>query len=198
MLSNIPSYLELRKKPDVHHLTQINVEKRRKISWRLYRILNSETGQNILQLTWQCLIYVGVMEKCEFITFESVKSHSKYEVKETRRIYSWNHGWTGISAHGKTTLALIDKKVYVNLDTYIKNRVATTWKNLEKPGIFTTCLPALENTWNFEIHLKNLENIWNCELRLSRFFQVRFSLDNLCNINIWKKFSRLRRSVFTT
>ena len=30
MLSNIPSYVELRKKPNVHHLTQTKVEKRRK------------------------------------------------------------------------------------------------------------------------------------------------------------------------
>ena len=44
------------KKPNVHHLTQAKVEKRRKRSWRMYMILNAETGQNILQLTWQCLI----------------------------------------------------------------------------------------------------------------------------------------------
>ena len=35
-------------------------------------------------------------------------------------------------------------------------RVPTTWNNLEKPGIFTTCVPDLENTWDFEIHPKNL------------------------------------------
>ena len=27
-----------------------------------------------------------------FIMFESVNNHSKYEVNETRRICSWNHG----------------------------------------------------------------------------------------------------------
>ena len=51
-------------------------------------MLNAETGQNILQLTWQCFIVVGIMEKGEFIMFESVNNHSKYEVNETRRIYS--------------------------------------------------------------------------------------------------------------
>ena len=65
--------------------------------------------------------------------------------------------------------------------------MATTLKNLEKPGIFTTCLPDLENTWNFEIRLKNLENTWNCEIRLSRFFQVRFSLDNFMQYQYLKK-----------
>ena len=44
------------KKPNFHHLTQAKVEKRRKRSWRLCMLLNAETGQNILQLTWQCLI----------------------------------------------------------------------------------------------------------------------------------------------
>ena len=51
-----PLICRVAKKPNVNHLTQTKVEKRRKTSWRLYRILNAETGQNILQLTWQCLI----------------------------------------------------------------------------------------------------------------------------------------------
>ena len=46
------------KKTNVHHLTQAKVEKRRKRSWRLCMILNAETGQNILQLTWQWFIQV--------------------------------------------------------------------------------------------------------------------------------------------
>ena len=71
-------------------------------------MLNAETGQNMLQMTWQCLILVGAMEKCEFIMFESVNNHNKYEVNKTRRIYSKNHGSTGWSGHGKTTLAFID------------------------------------------------------------------------------------------
>ena len=48
-------------------------------------------------------------------------------------------------------------------------RVATTWKNLEKPGISRPSLPDLENTWNFENHPKNLENTWNL---LNLKFQV--------------------------
>ena len=51
-----PLICRVAKKSNVHHLTQTKVEKRRKTSWRLYRILNAETGHNILQLTWQCLI----------------------------------------------------------------------------------------------------------------------------------------------
>ena len=47
---------QVTKKPNVHHITQAKVEKRRKRTWWLHMILNAETGQNLLQLTWQCFI----------------------------------------------------------------------------------------------------------------------------------------------
>ena len=69
-------------------------------------------------------------------------------------------------------------------------------QNLEKPGIFTTCVPDLENTWNFKIRPKTRKKPGIVEFDIPGFSRSDFRII-LCNINIRKKkFSRLWRSYF--
>ncbi|KAF2891478.1 hypothetical protein ILUMI_14695 [Ignelater luminosus] len=93
---------KVRKKLQVHRLTKVNIEKRKKRSWGLHRSLNNETRR---------IQYVS----------RDVK-HPTLEVYQRRE----NHSsafmvWGGASFNGKTKLHIVDPGAKVNSTYYINN-----------------------------------------------------------------------------
>ncbi|KAF2896151.1 hypothetical protein ILUMI_10024 [Ignelater luminosus] len=114
--------LKVRKKLQVHRLTKVNIKKRNKRSWGLYRALNNGKWQKYI-ITDEAWFYMNNVNGSRHIQYVSRDlKHPTLEVYQRRENHSSGFMvWGGVAFNSKTKLHFIDPGAKVNSTYYINN-----------------------------------------------------------------------------